>query len=552
MNGCDSGKATYQPIHPSTQVSAVPAPGEPMRSSSAVLTVSLAAAILTTAHAQTPSPQPPAQPAYTIQANSRVVLTDVTVTDHNGNPVHGLPKSVFHLFDNKQPQAISSFEEHAGTPPAILLPASAHGIYSNDYLLHLPPVLSVIIIDIANINIPDQMYLNYELTKLLNDQPVTQPLAIYLRAGSGCFLVQNFTSDRTLLLAALHKAIPRIPPTGREYLSDLDTLHQISVALSQYSGRKNVLWFSGGSTLFLRDDALVLRNSAAWRNLYDELEQERIAVYPIDARGLTTYTGPHIWSQHFAMNEVAQATGGQASYDNNGLKEIAAHVLGADGSFYTLTYAPHDFHFDNKWHDVRVAVDGSSYKLSYRTGYFADGSLGTVEHPVKPRTRLLAGGERVDEPPELHSVPIIFQARVLPASDPSLATQPPASATVPPPPPKKGTTPFSIRFSLPAAVFAQQPIDGKQKATFGVAVFAFNRKGTNVAQRAESVSLAINEDSLRQHPDGNILVDQQINLAKGDGYLDLAVWDTATGRLGTLQIALEVPKPPKHEETAQR
>jgi VWFA-related protein len=517
-----------------------------------VLAVILFVAAPLASHAQTSSPQPPAQPAYTLHADSRVVLTDVTVTDRDGNPVHGLPRSAFHIFDNKQPQPISSFEEHAGTPPALLLPAAARGVYSNDYLLHLPPVLSVIIIDIANLDIPDQMYLNYQLTKFLNEQPATQPLAIYLRAGSGCFLVQNFTSDRGLLLTALHKAIPRFPPTGREYLSDLDTMNQIAIALSQFSGRKNVLWFTGGSTLFLQEDATAFQNSAAWRNLYDELEQERIAVYPIDARGLTINSGRIMILQHFAMNDVAQATGGQAFYNSNGLKEIAAHVLSTGGSFYTLTYSPHDFHFDNKWHNVRVAVDGSSYHLSYRTGYFADGSIGSAEHPVKPRTRLLAGGEKVDEPPELHSHPIIFQARVLPASDPSLAALPPASATVPPPPKKKGTTPYSIRFLLPAAAFAQPPVDGRQPAVFGIVVFAFNREGTNVARSAERVSLAIKQDSLRQHPDGNILVDEQINLPKGDGYLELAVWNAATGRLGTLQIALEVPKPPKHQETAAR
>ncbi len=36
-----------------------------------------------------PQNQAPANQPYTIQANSRVVLTDLTVTDRKGNPVHG-------------------------------------------------------------------------------------------------------------------------------------------------------------------------------------------------------------------------------------------------------------------------------------------------------------------------------------------------------------------------------------------------------------------------------------------------------------------------------
>ena len=131
------------------------------------------------------------------------------------------------------------------------------------------------------------MYLYSELTQFFKDPP-SQPLAIYLRAGNGCFLVQNFTTDRGLLAAAVRKAIPRVQPTGREYLSDIDTMYQIVSYLSQLPGRKNVLWFSGGSTLYLREDVTMYQDPQAWRDIYDSLERERIAVYPIDARGLTT------------------------------------------------------------------------------------------------------------------------------------------------------------------------------------------------------------------------------------------------------------------------
>ena len=378
-----------------------------------------------------PQNQAPANQPYTIQANSRVVLTDVMVTDRKGNPIHGLPESAFRIFDNKKPQTIDTFEEHAGTPAVKLMPAmTPGGIYSNNYLLRLPPVLNVVIIDIANLEITEQMYLYYELTKFFKEQPDGQPLAIYLRAGNGCFLVQNFTSDRALLLAALHKAIPRIPPTGREYLTDIDTLQQIAVYLSQLPGRKNILWFSGGSTLYLRDDAELYNNSAAWRTLYDELERERIAVYPIDARGLTVYSGHNMWAQQALMSETARATGGQAFFNNNGLTEISSHLLSSDGSFHTLTYSPHDFHFDNKWHKVRVTLNEESYELSYRRGYFADGSPGGAESPQKTRarTRLLPDGEKV-QLAETHSLPIIFQARVLPASDAELASTPQLAAS---------------------------------------------------------------------------------------------------------------------------
>jgi hypothetical protein len=47
----------------------------------------------------------------TLHVYSRLVLLDVTVTNANGKPIHGLTRSDFHIFDNNRPQTISSFEE---------------------------------------------------------------------------------------------------------------------------------------------------------------------------------------------------------------------------------------------------------------------------------------------------------------------------------------------------------------------------------------------------------------------------------------------------------
>jgi len=43
-----------------------------------------------------------------------VVLVDVVVTDHNDEPIAGLQKEDFEVFEKGKPQAIASFEEHKG------------------------------------------------------------------------------------------------------------------------------------------------------------------------------------------------------------------------------------------------------------------------------------------------------------------------------------------------------------------------------------------------------------------------------------------------------
>ena len=400
------------------------------------------------------------------------------------------------------------------------------------------------LIDIANLELVDQMYLNDELTRFLNEQPEGQPLAIYLRAGSGCFLVQNFTSDRKLLLDAVHKAIPRFPPLGREYLTDFDTLHQIAASLSQVPGRKNVLWFSGGSTLFLISDVIALQNDAGWRGLYDVLDQERIAIYPIDARGLISEgRGLGVARQHLAMDEVAQSTGGRAFYNNNGLKEITEHLLDTDVSFYTLTYSPRNLRFDNKWHKVRVAVDGASYHLSYRSGYFADGSVRENYQTTRTRTRLLGNGEK-QKVTELSDRPIIFQASVLPASEPVVANLDKTSGLLSLPPRKKGSVRFLIHYTVPIDTLAVEPVHGKYQVVLGVIAIALSLDGGRVEHKADQVTVTFPEDVLRSGPDP-IGVDQQIDLSKNDRFLRLSVWDTVSGRFGSIDMPLGVPKPGK-------
>jgi VWFA-related protein len=484
---------------------------------------------------------------YTLKVHSRVVLTDVTVTDARGNPVRGLPESAFHVFDNKVEQPIGSFEEHLAPVSASILPVTKSGVYSNDYISHLPSVLNVIVLDITNLDIPDQMWLNHELTQFLNDVPNREPLAIYLRSEDNCFLLQNFTSERALLVDALHKAIPRFPPPSREALNDFDTMRQIAIYLGQIPGRKNVIWFSGGSSLFLRPDAsgVAFENSAEWRHLYDELERERIAVYPVDARGLTVTDLPGMTEQHIVMADVASATGGLAFYNTNGMIESAKQVLNNGSSFYTLTYSPRNFQIDNKWHKVHVTLDGEPYHLSYRSGYFADGNVGDPEQPAKSRTRLMGNGQKVEVFQPLSSAPIVFEANATPIHDPALATLPRPSVARPPsplPPVRKGRTRYLIRYSLPVDALTQQDIDGKKIVIFGIAAIAFNRDGETIVRDSERATMTLNQRSLTEHPDGRIRIDKLIDLQTGDDYLYLAVWDVTSRRLGTLQIALNVPK----------
>jgi VWFA-related protein len=518
--------------------------GEPMSFpmfSAVVVIFGLVSAFEVPAFAQSiASPPSTQQPVYTLHANKRVVLTDVTVTDRKGNPIHGLNASAFQILDNGKPQDLASFEEHSGAPiesapSAVTKP----GVYSNDFLVHPPPVFNVVLIDLATIvNLPDQMYLYYELTQFLEHLPAREPLAIYLRWGTNLMLLQSFTSDRTLLLAAVHRALPRFRSPEQEGLSEIELLHQIALNLGPLPGRKNVFWFCGsvGGDPF-GPDPTDLSDFGDLRPNFDELEAGRIAVYPIDARGLMVYAPEGLnalWSQHLLMNNVAEATGGHAIYNQNFLSQATNRLIDSSNDFYTLSYSPHDFRYDNSWHKVKVTLNGSSYNLSYRRGYFADGNdpRNKAEdlQSSGSRTKLLANGETA-EMPEVRGPSIVFQARVLPASG---HRQTPA---------KKGTIPYTIRYSLPLDKFVMRNVDGKQQVTMGFASMAFDANGNSTARLIQQVIATFSPEKLQSNGQPVYPFEQQINLKKGENYLYLGVWDVNTGQFGAIQLSLDVARP---------
>jgi VWFA-related protein len=487
-----------------------------------------------TPQAQTPSKQ---QGGYVFHANTREVLTDVTVTDNDGNPVHGLSRSAFHIFDNNRPEQLESFEEHVGAPATIATTSAAPNVFSNAYLLHPPPSLNVILLDTTTIDIVDQMFLNQELTKFVKALPANESLAIYERAADGTIVLQNFTSDHNLLSTAIHRAIPRLRQPGSWYASDLGTLRQIAVFLSQIPGRKNVLWFTGGSNFYLRADPTSLPSYESMREIYDELETERIALYPIDARGLTVEIRFGMAQQQMMMADMAEATGGQASYNNNGLAQIASRVVDTDADFYTLTYRPDDLKANNKWHKVKVAVDDGPYHLSYRRGYFDDGT-GTSIPPRQTRTVLRAHGETFQAPTR-HTEPIIFEARV----QPSIATQPanPVQSSTTAHAPKRNEVAYAVRYSVPFDALTRETVNGETQISVGAAILAFNHFGRLTGHVAQKLTFSLNTEQLKSAA-AIFRFDQQVNLPKGEDYLYIALWDMTNGRLGTLQLPLDVEK----------
>jgi hypothetical protein len=78
-----------------------------------------------------------------------------------------------------------------------------------------------------------------------------------------------------------------------------------------------------------------------------------------------------------------------------------------------------------------------------------------------------------------------------------------------------------------------------------VVASTLNSEGIMVEQRAEEMTVILPEDVLRRPPGVHLTVSQRINLSQGDMFFHLGVWDPVSGRFGSIQTPLEVPKPGK-------
>lgn len=505
-----------------------------------------------------PSPTNPAAPTFHVY--SRLVLVDVTVSDNKGNPIHGLKRSDFHIFDDNRPQDISSFEEHVTDGKTVYeSAASSPGTYSNEVLVHPPPVFNLILIDANTIDMPEQMYLYDQLNRFIDKLPADEPVAIYSRWGDYTMVLQDFTANHELLLKAVRRAIPRLPSPGSSTYSEVDTLKQVLATIGAIPGRKNVLWFNGGSALYLEPNPTgdnlngpsvsEVQIESDLRDIYDQLEADRVSLYPIDARGLVYLPANRpgqggqkaivaMFNQHSLMSDMAAATGGRAYYNNNGLSQIASQVVSNDASYYTLTYSPDDLHLDNKWHKLKVNVGEPSYKLSYRQGYFDDGVNGAAKPSKRGARTVLRAGGRTERVPDTHDEPIIFEAEVLPAAD----LPPPMVGQKPNPPersPKRGETTYTIHYKVPLNAFLQRSNGRDRTLKVGAAVMSFDQYGSRVGWLSQTLHLSFNE-SQSEGAQSKIEFDQSVNLPKGNDSLYVAVWDALSGRIGGLGVPVEV------------
>ena len=193
--------------------------------------------------------------------------------------------------------------------------------------------------------------------------------------------------------------------TGMRVEMTLEAMQQISRYLSAVPGRKSLVWFSGSFPLqyfAVKIDPLMDTDMTSFAAFDEQMKQTadmlataRVAVYPVDARGVQLPPGSSAESrspsfgnvlatqdpslqrtaEHATMDALAQQTGGRAVYDSNGLQEAMADAIDDGSNFYTLAYVPTNTNYNGAQRNIQIHLSHEKADLYYRRSYFADATM---------------------------------------------------------------------------------------------------------------------------------------------------------------------------------
>ena len=285
------------------------------------------------------------QSGYVLKVTTRLVTLDLIATDSHGNPVRDLKPQDLQIFEeHKAQQKIEHFEYFEKMAGASGNSASkSHkrtGVISNQSPLDelkIPP--TVLLMDSLNTQTPNQQQGRAHMIALLRSLPPDTPIAVFL-LGSSLRILQGFTSDPSLLRAALDRAVagnsivkdPILDTENtssyfenttagmdtsqglasqlgevqnfekEEYATSLDlraketlgAMAQIGQYLSGIPGRKNLIWVSESFPISVAPDPDTGNNPFGGIRDYSDqvkvvanvLTDAQVAVYPMDVRGL--------------------------------------------------------------------------------------------------------------------------------------------------------------------------------------------------------------------------------------------------------------------------
>jgi VWFA-related protein len=313
--------------------------------------------------------------------------------------------------------------------------------------------------------------------------------------------------------------------------STLTAFHQLAQRTSGVPGRKSLVWITG-SFPFTLDPATARFSGTVWFGIYQhvmqELSDQMIAVYPVDARGLLTsnvdatlrvtrtqlqYPGAMAADSSNRQRDIldtmhtfADMTGGRA-YLNTNDTAGAVRAAALDGAHYYLLSYPVDKNNRRQgWR--KISLKAGHYNVRARQGYYL--TQATVDPLASAKFDIDAA---LRSPLDYTGVPlrVLLKSRV----DADGKKKVPFSTVIP-------STGVRVDTADNNHVFIE------------ISYAVLSADGNSTAKQDKSYNLNLNAEQMKQFTAMGLGFTDSVELAPGSQKLRVVVRDNLSGRVGSV------------------
>jgi VWFA-related protein len=567
-----------------------------MRKLVTTLLVVLQCATLCLSQQSLPSPPQQAKPENqkpasddldVVKITTNLVQIDAVVTDKKGQRITDLRPDEIEMLEDGKSQKVTNFSYITLDPKR----AEARPQPVDKNAPPVPPVklrpeqvrrTIALVVDDLGLSFESAYYVRSSLKKFVDQQIQPDDLVAIIRTGGGIGALQQFTSDKRQLYAAVEKvkwnplgrgSIGAFAPLGSEPIrSDdenalnadaelnefredifatgtLGALNYVVRGLKDLPGRKSIVLFSQGFRIFNRNDPLGnTRILSALRHLTDLANRAAVVIYTIDPRGLqifgltaadsTANLSPEQVEQQLSdrraafldsqdgLSYLSDRTGGLTVKNSNDIFGGLKRVVEDQEGYYLIGYRPDDSTFDRvngraKFHHISLKVKRSGkYNVRMRNGFYGvSDELRTAASIQTPQQQLVGA---LLSPFSSSGVHLRLTSLFVNTEQGSLMRS------------LLHVDARDIEFTKEA--------DGMHKAVFDIIVIAFGDNGQIIQQFAYTQTVKIKDDNFVRALNNGFTYNMSIPLKKSGAYqLRTALRDQSSARVGSATQFIEVP-----------
>ena len=518
----------------------------------------------------------------TFRIETNVVTVNVTVLDKEGKPIENLTRDDFELYEDgkiQKLQAVDFQKLRSNVLPAMTLaeksepapltkaynPVSEAAAKSSLLTKYQDRRLIVLLFDFSSMQPAEQARARDAAIKFLKAQMTSSDSVAVMVYGSALKTVQDFSSDRDLLVNTIQKF--RLGDSSEnaaagdegadsqdasgQFVADetefnifnadlkLAALEDAARGLGQYPEKKALVYISSG----LQKNGV--DNQSQLRATVNTAIRNNVAFYPIDARGLSALVpggdatqagavGNSLYSgggqsslrnsfhdQQETLATLALDTGGKALLDSNDLSDGIRQVQKDFSSYYVLSYVSGNSALDGKYRRIQVKLTAQfaslKVKLDYRQGYY--GSTTFAHMSDSDKEAQLAKALQSDNP--VTDMPIAVEVDYFRLEK------------------SKYFVPISVKIPGSALLFKGR--GAKQATELDFIAEVFDARNRPAATVRDTIPLKLTQNVAGQLTQKSIEYATGVTLTPGNYKIKFVARENGAGKVGTFEAGFAVP-----------